>query len=206
MGESVTGPASTYDVHVENDVIVPMRDGVQLATNILRPVGGSQPLEARLPVLLQRTPYNKSSESRMAEASFFASQGYVSVIQDCRGRYASQGGFSKYVDEGNDGYDTIEWAATLEWSDGRVGTWGHSNASWAIWMMLASQPPSLSSTLASGISQNILDINFGIFETGRRLEWTHMMAADIRRRAELTDGAITPAQASKRWNEVERVK
>jgi hypothetical protein len=108
--------------------------------------------------------------------------------------------------DSEDGYDTIEWAAKLPWSDGRVGTWGHSNASWAIWMMLDSQPPSLVSVLASGISKNILDINFGIFETGRRLEWSHMMAADMRRRSEFTEGPTTPVEANKRWNNVERGK
>src|ERR671919_2047534 len=97
---------TTSGVHLDSDVMVPMRDGVQLATNVLYPAQDRNSLEAPLPVLLQRTPYNKSSETRMAEARYFASHGYVSVIQDCRGRYASQGGFSKYVEEGNDGYDT----------------------------------------------------------------------------------------------------
>jgi hypothetical protein len=93
-------PPTASGAHLESDVMVPMRDGVYLATNILYPVQDVSPLETPLPVLLQRTPYNKSSQPRMEEARNFASQGYVSVIQDCRGRYASQGGFSKYVDEG----------------------------------------------------------------------------------------------------------
>ena len=67
-----------------------------------------------------------------------------------------------------DGYDSCEWAARLAWSDGQVGTWGHSNASWLAWMLIASQPPSLKAALCSGIFKNALDLTFGIFETGRR--------------------------------------
>ena len=105
-----------------------------------------------------------------------------------------------------DGYDTIEWAAKLPQSDGRVGTWGHSNASWAIWMTLHSNPPSLVAALASGISMSMLDITFGVWETGRRLEWTYMMAADVRRREGRTDGPTDPVEATYRWNAVERSK
>src|ERR671915_286757 len=78
-------PPTASGVHLESDVMVPMRDGMYLATNILYPVQDVSPLETSLPVLLQRTPYNKSSQPRMEEARNFASQGYVSVIQDCRG-------------------------------------------------------------------------------------------------------------------------
>ena len=128
MADSGTQQTTPYSVHLETDVMVPMRDGIHLATNILLPAQGREPLGDSLPVLLQRTPYNKSSESRMEEARFFASQGYVSVIQDCRGRYASQGGFSKYVDEGNDGFDTIEWLVQQPWCNGKVGVYGLSYA------------------------------------------------------------------------------
>jgi len=181
MAESVTGPASTYDVHVENDVMVPMRDGVQLATNILRPVGVSQPLDAPLPVLLQRTPYNKSSESRMAEANFFASQGYVSVIQDCRGRYASQGGFSKYVDEGNDGYDTIEWLAQQSWCNGKVGAYGLSYAAHTQAALACLNPPNLACLWldCGGFSNAFISgcRNGGAFEL-RQATWAYREALE----------------------------
>ena len=209
----LTSPDKKYpsikplEVVVESNLELTTRDGVILRSDVYHPTD-----DQAYPSLVCRTPYNKQLPRYIETATDLAKRGYCVVVQDFRGRYASDGDYHwmwrerSETHDTEDGYDTIEWAATLEWSDGRVGTWGHSNASWAIWMMLDSQPPSLSSTLASGISQNILDINFGIFETGRRLEWTHMMAADMRRRAELTDGAITPAQASKRWNEVERGK
>ena len=209
----LTSPDKKYpnnkqlEVVVESNIELTTRDGVILRADVYHPIDNQV-----YPSLVCRTPYNKQLPRYIETATDLAKRGYCVVVQDFRGRYASDGDYywmwreRSETHDTEDGYDTIEWAARLEWSDGRVGTWGHSNASWAIWMMLDSQPPSLSSTLASGISQNILDINFGIFETGRRLEWTHMMAADMRKRAELTDGAITPAQASKRWNEVERGK
>lgn len=103
-----------------------MRDGVSLAADIHRPAKDGQPLEMPLPALLHRTPYNKSNEAAVLEASFFATRGYVTVVQDCRGRYASEGGFTKYVDEGQDGYDTLEWIGQQPWSNGKVGTYGLS--------------------------------------------------------------------------------
>ena len=119
---------SIFQVNSEYGVMVPMRDGVNLAADVHRPARDGQPLEEPLPVLLHRTPYNKSDEARVLEAGFFATMGYVTVVQDCRGRYASEGGFTKYVDEGVDGYDTLEWICQQPWSNGKVGTFGVSYA------------------------------------------------------------------------------
>ena len=195
------------EIVVESDQEMVARDGVTLRADVYHPTG-----DGKYPALVCRTPYQKQTPRYIEIATDLAQRGYCIVVQDFRGRYASDGDYEwmwrerTETHDTGDGYDTIEWAARLPWSDGRVGTWGHSNASWAIWMMLDSQPPSLASTLASGIMQNALDLNFGIFETGRRLEWTYMMAADMRSRAELTDGPTTPGEATKRWNEVERGK
>ena len=164
------------------------------------------------PVLVCRTPYNKLLPRYQEHAIDIANGGYTVVVQDMRGRYASDGEYrwmwrdKHETFDIEDGYDTIEWAAELPQSDGRVGTWGHSNASWAIWMTLHSNPPSLAAALASGISMNMLDITFGVWETGRRLEWTYMMAADVRRREGRTDGPLTPEESTHRWNAVERSK
>tara|TARA_Y100001960_G_C14767511_1_gene877845 strand:+ start:475 stop:2214 length:1740 start_codon:yes stop_codon:yes gene_type:complete len=209
----MTSPDKKYpnlnllEVSVENNLEMVARDGVALRADVYHPNDSN-----KYPSLVCRTPYNKMTPRYVETATDLASRGYCVVVQDFRGRYASDGNYEwmwrerSETHDSEDGYDTIEWAAALGWSDGRVGTWGHSNASWAIWMMLDSCPPSLTSTLASGISKNILDINFGIFETGRRLEWTYMMAADMRRRAERIDGPTTPVEAVKRWNQVERGK
>jgi putative CocE/NonD family hydrolase len=106
---------------------VPMRDGVRLATDVYRPalqVAGAPP---PLPILLQRTPYNKRRADYVEQGRFFARHGYIVALQDCRGRYASEGRFVKYVDEPRDGYDTVEWLATnLPGSTGGVGMWGLS--------------------------------------------------------------------------------
>ena len=164
------------------------------------------------PVLVCRTPYNKLLSRYQEHATDIANAGYTVLVQDMRGRYASDGEYRWMWMEKHetfdveDGYDTIEWAANLPMSDGRVGTWGHSNASWAIWMMLHAAPPSLSAALASGMCMNMLDLTFGIWETGRRLEWAYMMAADVRRREGRDDGPTDPSEATMHWNLVERSK
>ena len=136
-------PNRPYQVHIENDIIVTVRDGVRLATDILHPAQDGRPLTTPLPTLLHRTPYGKSAQARREEAGFFAAQGYVVVIQDCRGRYASEGGFSKYVDEGKDGYDTLEWVARQPWCDGKVGTYGLSYAAHTQAALASLNPPHL---------------------------------------------------------------
>ncbi len=138
----------TMDVRVESGVMVTMRDGVRLATDILHPMPNGQPTPGEshgpAPVLLQRTSYGRNAEARMEEARFFAGRGYVVVVQDCRGRYESEGGFSKYVDEGPDGYDTVEWIARQPWCNGKVGTYGLSYAAHTQAALACLNPPHLS--------------------------------------------------------------
>jgi hypothetical protein len=111
----------------QENLMIPMRDGVKLAVDVYRPAANGIPIEEKLPILLQRTPYNKKNKTFVEEAKFFAQQGYIAVIQDCRGRYGSEGVFTKYVDEPKDGYDTVEWLAkNLTYSNGDVGMWGLS--------------------------------------------------------------------------------
>ena len=198
---------STSDLMITRDAECTTRDGTILRADIYH-----NPDSEPQPVLVCRTPYNKLLSRYQGHAIDIAKGGYTVVVQDMRGRYASDGEYfwmwrdKHETTDIQDGYDTIEWAAKLPQSDGRVGTWGHSNASWAIWMTLHSNPPSLAAALASGISMNMLDITFGVWETGRRLEWTYMMAADVRRREGRTDGPLTPEEATFRWNAVERSK
>ena len=130
--------------HIIENLMVPARDGINLATDIHRPQIDGKPVEEALPVLLQRTPYNKAAPSRLEEAAFFTNSGYVTVIQDCRGRYGSEGGFTKYVDEGQDGYDTVEWLAQQPWCNGKVGTFGLSYAAHTQAALACLNPPHLS--------------------------------------------------------------
>ena len=138
-----------YDVVVMKDVVVPMRDGVRLATDIYRPHRTeSQPtyiLDAeRFPALLERTPYDKSDPERARmNGEYYAGRGYAVVIQDVRGRYQSEGTFYFLKDEGPDGYDTVEWIAQQPWSNGAVGTLGTSYMAWTQSSLAALHPPHL---------------------------------------------------------------
>ncbi len=115
-------------VRFEQNLMVPMRDGVRLATDVYRPARGGTPLDEKLPVLLQRTPYGKTGSSLVESARYFAANGYVVALQDVRGAYASEGVFTKYIGEGEDGFDTIEYLAKLAYANGKVGMWGTSYA------------------------------------------------------------------------------
>ena len=134
---------AAYQVHSERNTMAPMRDGVRLAADVHRPAKEGRPLDGPFPVLLHRTPYNKSAEVRVLEAGFFTVRGYVTVIQDCRGRYASEGGFTKYVDEGPDGYDTLDWLAAQPWCNGKVGTYGLSYGAHTQAALACLNPPNL---------------------------------------------------------------
>jgi putative CocE/NonD family hydrolase len=128
------------DYTLLSDVMVAMRDGVRLATDVYIPAGpaGAPP---RFPVILERTPYNKAAPSRSERtpatstplgraevAAFFTKRGYVVVYQDCRGRYKSEGEFVKYLSDGNDGFDTCAWIVKQPWCNGRIATMGLSYA------------------------------------------------------------------------------
>jgi len=143
MVESNTASAAHEygEVVSESNVMVTMRDGVRLATDSYRPARDGSAVPEPLPAILERTPYGKARASRSevdrgetearprAEvAAWFVRRGYVVVYQDCRGRYDSEGHFVKYLQDGEDGYDTIEWIARQPWCDGRVATMGLSYA------------------------------------------------------------------------------
>jgi putative CocE/NonD family hydrolase len=120
------GSAHSYEVVVERDVMLAMRDGVRLATDIYRPARAGAPAPGRFPVLVERTPYDKGPARFAVTARFFAEHGYVVLIQDVRGRGGSEGEWYAFAREAPDGYDTIEWAAAQSWSTGKVGTMGTS--------------------------------------------------------------------------------
>src|SRR5450432_3981025 len=112
-------PIAGSAIDVTRDVMVTMRDGVKLATDIYRPAGGG-----RFPVLLTRTPYNKETGADNLQA--FAARGYVVVVQDVRGRYHSEGHWVPIRDDPNDGFDTAKWIGAQEWYDVGIGTFGSS--------------------------------------------------------------------------------
>jgi putative CocE/NonD family hydrolase len=119
-----------YDVEARRNVMVPMRDGVRLATDVYLPARGGRAVAGRWPTILMRTPYDKGSarkgETVPETARYFASRGYVAVFQDTRGRYASEGVWHMLTDDGLDGVDTCKWIGQQPWSNGKVGTIGTS--------------------------------------------------------------------------------
>ena len=124
---------------VENNVAVPMRDGVVLRTDVLRP-----PVAGKFPVLVYRTPYGKdAAQQEYTTFRHAVERGYVVAIVDVRGRYHSGGEFRPYENEGRDGYDTIEWAAGQAWSNGEVGTFGLSYPGAVQWLAAVESPPHL---------------------------------------------------------------
>jgi len=131
-------PASVPDIYTEEDVAVPMRDGVVLRADVWRPAA-----EGKFPVLVYRTPYNRKPATRSTTVQRAVERGYAVVIQDVRGRYASGGEFDPYRQEGRDGYDTIEWAARQSWSNGAVGTFGLSYPGAVQWLAAMERPPHL---------------------------------------------------------------
>ena len=160
LGAAVAGrdPAEAaetpYDVSLTSDVMVRMRDGVRLATDIYRPTRDGRPLPGRFPVILERTPYGKTTpsrseidvrdpvaKSRAEVARFFVSRGYVVAYQDCRGRYKSEGEFVKYLSDGLDGYDTCAWIVAQPWCDGKIGTMGLSYAAHTQGALACTNPP-----------------------------------------------------------------
>jgi uncharacterized protein len=130
----------SYDVSVSYNTGIPLRGGVRLAADIYHPALGDKIVEKPMPAILIRTPYNKVN---LSDYRYFAERGYVVVIQDVRGRYASEGIFYPFVSEGTDGYDTIEWIASQPWCNGSVGTTGSSYAAAAQSAAASLDPPGL---------------------------------------------------------------
>jgi len=120
-----------------------MRDGARLATDLYFPSGPSN----GLPVVLERTPYNKAISG--PEAAFWTSRCYVYAVQDVRGRFRSEGWFEPFLREGPDGYDTIEWLARQPWCSGKVGTIGMSYDALVQWQAAVEHPPHLAAMIVN---------------------------------------------------------
>ena len=145
------------DPHALRDIMVPMRDGVRLATDVFFPEDAGH---GPWPAILERTPYDKR-EARVNEytldhpevfgreelARFFTDAGFVVVFQDCRGRYGSEGRFTKYRGEAEDGFDTLDWIAAQPWCDGQVATMGMSYSAHTQMASACLNPPALAAMI-----------------------------------------------------------
>jgi putative CocE/NonD family hydrolase len=186
-----------YAITLERNVPVTMRDGVILRADIYRPQGS-----AKFPVLLQRTPYNKDDTADWAVKA--ATHGYVVVVQDVRGRYKSDGEWYPFKHESMDGYDTIEWAAALPSSDGRVGMFGASYVGATQMLAAIVHPPHLAGICAGDTGSNYHDgwtYQGGAFEQWFNESWTTILAQEtatrsLRDRSNAVEGSSTLPLAS----------
>jgi putative CocE/NonD family hydrolase len=128
--------APKYEVKIERNVGVPMRDGPKLLTDLYRPQ-----TDGKCPVILIRTPYKK--DMMEPQAAYYARRGYVVAVQNCRGRFGSPGTWEPFVHEPKDGYDAVEWLAGQPWSSGKVGMIGGSYVGWVQWWAASQRPPHL---------------------------------------------------------------
>jgi uncharacterized protein len=162
--------------------MVPMRDGVRLATDIYlpadpvdggpAPVAGGRPVfqtaaakakedargllaftrrtgrseeaarpettaTAGVPALVVRQPYGKTEAfcAFQVFGRYWARRGYACVVQDVRGRWGSEGEYDPFMNEFDDGYDTVDWVAGQPWCDGSVGAMGESYFGYTTWCM-----------------------------------------------------------------------
>lgn len=177
MAEEVLYPELIHEKNVE----IPMRDGTLLRANITRPKA-----EGTFPALVERTPYNKEggSENQVGSPEFFAKRGYAVVIQDVRGRFASEGEFYPFRDDGaglnRDGHDTVEWMAAQPWCDGQVGMFGGSYSGATQYRAALSRPPHLRALFvreSSADYQREWVYRDGAFELGFSLYWAHTVTS-----------------------------
>ncbi|WP_114578767.1 CocE/NonD family hydrolase, partial [Saliphagus sp. LR7] len=182
--EPAPSAQATYGVTVHQDLLVEARDGTQLATDTYRPSDPDtgEPIDAVRPALLARTPYDKHSRSRADRARWFAQRGYVVVVQDVRGRYGSEGTFFPFVNEPEDGYDTVEWVADRPYCDGQVATTGTSYGAWVQSALATLDPPSLAAMFVNQGAANGWEATLrhnGAFEM-RWLTWALTLGSSHR--------------------------
>jgi putative CocE/NonD family hydrolase len=169
-----TGSEPKYKVIIERNLAMRTRDGVTLRADVYRPDAAG-----KYPVLVMRTPYDKSQELALTEKDYFPPRGYVLLVQDTRGRFSSEGEFYPFVHEAADGYDAVEWAAGLPWSNGKVGMVGQSYLALVQYYAATEAPPHLLATCpVSGpvtYFENCL-YRRGVFELGWVLCYFTFMA------------------------------
>ena len=183
---------------IQEEVRIPLRDGVSLGATLYRPVQ-----EGKFPALVFRTPYNKATESKEFPLKA-ARTGYLVFLVDVRGRYTSEGSFEAYRNEKQDGYDVIEWIAKSEHCDGKVGTWGRSYRGYAQWLALSQGPPSLKAAVPE--MTPIHAHQFFYVGGGFSYSWLDWFVPwilpDQRKRANDTSATWDEDEASQQWEKI----
>lgn len=175
-----------------------MRDGIVLRADAYRP-----DTPERVPAILVRTPYGKQGHRDRQFVAAAVERGYAVVVQDVRGRYASDGDFDPYRQERRDGYDTIEWLAALSWCNGRVAGSGLSYPGGTQWLAAVEAPPHLACIFPAMCFSS--GRQFFYFGGAFDMSWLGWIATNIapeaRRRLKLP-GSQTPKEARAEWNRI----
>ena len=178
LSAGVAEAAENYEVVLERNVAAKMRDGVTLRADVYRPKA-----DGKFPVLLVRTPYDKTSETNFGLKG--AARGYVVIAQDVRGRFTSDGEFYVFKNESLDGYDTVEWAAALPYSNGKVGMFGGSYVGATQMLAAIAKPPHLAGICPTVTASNYHDgwtYQGGAFEQWFNESWSTGLAENTMRR------------------------
>jgi uncharacterized protein len=173
----------TNRILIDKNIPVPMRDGIRLYADLYRP-----DTDQLLPAIVMRLPYNKNGlgiQTLLLDASRAAQAGFAVLIQDMRGRFASEGDFYPFFNEGRDGYDTVEWTATQPWCSGAVGMTGASYFGASQWQTAVEQPPHLKAIFPYIAPSEFYEGFFyqgGAFQLGVSLHWGSGVGAENARR------------------------
>jgi len=196
----------SYGIVVAKDVMVSVRDGIRLATDVYRPACEGELVEGRFPTILCRTPYDKTDKRYSEIADFFTPLGYAVVLQDLRDRYRSEGtGDYEHVvtpDQGRDGYDTVEWIAAQPWSNGHVGTVGSSYAAITQVRMALERPPHLSAIWPDVVPTNSY---FNQAREGGAMQ-LHMFWALFIHAQDSQEIADDPDKQAEVWDDLRRIR
>ncbi|QGQ44998.1 CocE/NonD family hydrolase [Metabacillus sediminilitoris] len=161
-----------HQILLEKNVPCQLSDGTILYADIYRPNDDHQ-----YPVLLTRLPYNKNHpfySHRYLDTNRLVENGYVVIIQDVRGRFASEGEFFPFKYEGKDGYDAVEWAAKLPYSNGKVGMYGLSYYGFTQLLAAAENPPHLKAIFPAQTFNDLREGSFyqnGAYGLGMNITW-----------------------------------
>jgi|GEM_PF-974679 len=183
---------------IEHNLPIHMRDGTILYSNVFRPLDEDK----KYPVILNRTPYCKELFIwGTLDPITAARNGYAVVLQDVRGRFFSQGGFTPFVNEVEDGFDTIEYLSNAAWSNGRIGSFGLSYSAVTVWAEIASGHPGLKTAIIYFCTPDNYEIAYtnGVLNRGIVFSWALGLSINVMQRKE---GKIPP-DILKAANEIE---
>jgi hypothetical protein len=192
--------AAASNMVASTNVMVAMRDGVRLATDVYLPAANVGAATDKLPVILTRTPYNKNGARRIAD--YYTRHGYAFVAQDTRGRYASEGEWHMLTDDGPDGVDCAAWIGRQPWSNGRIGMIGTSYVGGTQHAMAMAGAPELATVIPVDAMSNLgrqSMRNAGAFEMRF---WNWIMINAARGSSASADPAVAPALTEMSTNRV----